>query len=93
MSELLAYSFRGQPTVCPDAVAGTMSHFVREEYSVIVKADAEGNNIVYIHHWPSWLRRGTSKVIKAFLEFFYSSSPPATHGTCSRCGQDYEYHW
>ena len=48
--------------------------------------------VTKLHHWPSWLRRGSKTIVTNCYEFFYGQEP-RPEGFCPLCGVTTEQFW
>ena len=59
-----------------------------------MEKDAEGHTVkvIKLHHWPSWLRRGSKHIVATCAEFFYGQMA-RPEGFCPLCGALTDQFW
>ena len=96
VNDMLVYCFRAGLKSPPPGLTQLLCTLRREDHSIVWTRDADNSDVLCIHPWPSWLRRGTLCTVSSFFDFFYQQSPPpddCTSRACRLCHQDISGHW
>jgi hypothetical protein len=80
-----------KPDVCapPRRAMFYLEKLVCENSSLVMRHVGKKNVLsVRVHPWPSWLTRGSPKIVDFFLNFFYLNDVTdfeRAPGTCPHC--------
>ena len=81
--------YRADVFAPPRRAAIHLEKLVGENTALVMRPVGKNNVLsVKVHPWPSWLTRGSPKVVDFFLKFFYLgeiSEFERAPGTCPHC--------
>ncbi len=85
---IVPYCFQGEMYSLPATVADDLRKLVCAKSALVLLPNKDKEPILKVHPWPSWLTRGSPKLVNFFIEFFYGKEMSAWEqgtGTCHLC--------
>ena len=56
----------------PATIADTLRILVAANSALVLLPNGDKEPLLKVHPWPSWLTKGSPKVVDLFVKFFYS---------------------
>jgi hypothetical protein len=84
LKDIARLCFAGEKWAPPADTREDLKLLVASESALVLEPDGDKPPVLAVHPWPSWLTRGSPKLLAFFIDIFYACETD-TQDTCHLC--------
>ncbi len=74
LCDIVKFCFMGDVFSPPASVVEFLRDLVMSDSALVLEPNGDSLPLLKVHPWPSWLTKGSAKVVDCFINFFYKPS-------------------